>query len=174
MRFRGAPYDDLGDGGRALCDALQEELPELGSDALVVAPLSAGAIVGRVVADTLGLQVLGLRIDANDEGTRVELVGAEPAQLRGRVVVLVDAGVQSGSTALNAIAFLRSLEPARLVFAVPTCHAQAAADLMPLVDVLVAPHRPFTPRTLRWEYKSFAPPADEAAALAALQPLGLE
>jgi predicted phosphoribosyltransferase len=174
MRFRGAPYDDLVDGGRALCEALQEELPELGSDAVVVAPLAAGAVVGRVVADGLGLQTVALRVSETDAGTRVELVGADPAQLQGKVLLLVDAGVQSGGTALNAIAFLRALQPSRLVMAVPTCHAQGAADLMPLVDVLVAPHRPFTPRTLRWEYKKFAPPADEAAALAALQPLGLD
>jgi predicted phosphoribosyltransferase len=174
MRFRGAPYDDLVDGGRALCAALQEELPDLGSDAIVVAPLSAGAVVGRVVADDLGLQVVALRVTETDGGTRVELIGAEAEQLTDKVLLFVDAGVQSGSTALNAIAFLRALKPARLVMAVPTCHAQGAADLMPLVDVLIAPHRPFTPRTLRWEYKAFAPPADEAAALAALQPLGLD
>jgi predicted phosphoribosyltransferase len=173
MRFRGAPYDDLVDGGRALSDALRAELPELSSDAVVVTPLSAGAIVGRVVADQLGLRVVALRVTENEFGTRVELVGAEPAELVGRTLLFVDAGVQSGATALNAIAFLRSLKPSRLVMAVPTCHAQAAADVTPLVDVLIAPHRPFTPRTLRWEYKVFAPPADEAAALAALQPLGL-
>jgi predicted phosphoribosyltransferase len=174
MRFRGAPYDDLVDGGRALKDALQEELPELGSDAIVVAPLSAGAVVARAVADALGLQVVALRVSETDAGTRVELIGGEAARLSGKDLVLVDKGVQSGATAVNAIAYLRSLHPARLVLAVPTCHAQGAADLMPLVDVLVAPHRPFTPRTLRWEYKTFAPPADEAAALAALQPLGLD
>jgi predicted phosphoribosyltransferase len=60
-----------------------------------------------------------------------------------------------------------------LIFAVPICHAQAAADLVSRVDVFVAPHRPFTPRTLRWEYKSFDVPADEATALAMLEPLGL-
>lgn len=174
VRFRGAPYDDLVDGGRALCDALQEELPDLGSDAIVVAPLTAGAVVGRVVADAFGLPAVALRVTEIDADTRVELVGAEPQQLQGKVLLLVDAGVQSGGTALNAIAFLRGLHPSRLVMGVPTCHAQGAADLMPLVDVLVAPHRPFTPRTLRWEYKTFAPPANEAAALAALQPLGLD
>ena len=174
MRFRGAPYDDLVAGGRALCEALQQELPDLGSDAVVVAPLSAGAVVGRVVADTLGLQAVALRVAESELGTRVELIGATPAQLGGKVLLLVDAGVETGSTALNAIAFLRALQPARLVMAVPTCHAQAAADVMPLVDLLVAPHRPFTPRTLRWEYKTFTPPADEAAAVAALQPLGLD
>ena len=47
--------------------------------------------------------------------------GDRPAlDVRGRVVILVDDGLATGSTMRAAIAALRRLEPARLVVAVPT------------------------------------------------------
>lgn len=124
------------------------------------------------MADTLHCPLVALRIDRSDEATTVALEGAEPAQLAGRSVVVVDDGVESGTSARAALSYVKSLAPTCLVFAVPVCHAEGASALGVLVDQLVAPRRPFTPRALRWEYVSFAPPPDDAAALLVAQPLG--
>ena len=174
MRVRGVPYDDLADAGRAVAAALREVQVELGNGAVVLAVLPGGAPVARVVATELKLPVVAVRVTRDPEGASATLVGTSPESLAGRTLVIVDDGVESGVAAHAAVTLAKSLDPQQLVFAVPVCHAQAAADLIPRVDVLVSPHRPFTPRALRWEYKVFAPPATEAEALRILEPLGLE
>jgi predicted phosphoribosyltransferase len=135
--------------------------------------LPGGAVVGRVVADAFGCKVVALRVDRSTSVPSVEIVGAQASELADRKVVIVDDGVESGTSARAVIGYLRGLSLDALVFAVPICHAQAAADLAGGVDTLVAPRRPFTPRALRWEYTTFAPPADDASALQIVQPLGL-
>jgi predicted phosphoribosyltransferase len=49
--------------------------------------------------------------------------------VRGRIVILVDDGLATGSTMRAAVAALRRLGPARLVVAVPTASPSACADL---------------------------------------------
>jgi len=173
MRFRSAPFTDLADGGRLLATALRELGPPLPQDAVILAVLPGGAVIGSVLVSELALPVGAIRVSRDNDGAVAEFLGVTAEQLQGRTLVVVDDGVESGTAANAAITLARSVPDATIVFAVPVCHAQAAADLAIRVDTLVAPRRPFTPRALRWEYRTFDPPADEAAALALLQPLGL-
>lgn len=66
----------------------------------------------------------------------------EPLDVRGRIVVLVDDGVATGSTLKAAIRALKEREPARIVVAVPVAAADSAAGLEREVDELVCLLRP--------------------------------
>jgi predicted phosphoribosyltransferase len=57
-----------------------------------------------------------------------------PLDVRGKIVILVDDGVATGSTMRAAVAALRRMAPARLVVAVPTASAPARAELSQEAD----------------------------------------
>lgn len=57
--------------------------------------------------------------------------------LNGRTVILVDDGLASGYSILAAIGFIRRLEPARIIAAVPTASNKTVDFILPQVDELV-------------------------------------
>ncbi len=64
--------------------------------------------------------------------------GARPAvDVEGRVVILVDDGLATGTTMRAAIAGLRQLRPRQLIAAVPVAAPEACAELARLVDFMV-------------------------------------
>ena len=60
-----------------------------------------------------------------------------PVPLTGRVAVLVDDGIATGSTARAACSVARAMGAARVVFAAPVCARESARRLAPEVDQLV-------------------------------------
>lgn len=58
-------------------------------------------------------------------------------ELEGRVVILVDDGIATGSTMLAAIEAVAKPQPARLIVAVPAAAEQTCARLRPKLDELV-------------------------------------
>lgn len=60
-----------------------------------------------------------------------------PPAVAGRTVVLVDDGLATGATMEAAVAALRSLQPARLVVAIPVASRDAVARLARQVDDVV-------------------------------------
>jgi putative phosphoribosyl transferase len=173
MRFRGPACLDLADGGRQLVAALGATAPPT-DDTIMVAILPGGAPVARVVRETYNLDLLAARVDKGDTGISVDIVGIGDLRvLAGRRLLVIDDGVESGRAARAVLDCLRYAEPAHITFAVPVCPAAATHELLQFADVLVAPHRPATPRPLSAEYGHFAPPADADAALALFDGLGL-
>jgi predicted phosphoribosyltransferase len=85
----------------------------------------------------------------------------EPLALAGRVAILVDDGVATGSTMLAAIRVARSLGPAELVLAVPVAPPQTLAALEEEVDVLVCLSAPPLFRSVGQWYDSFDQTSDE-------------
>jgi len=84
-----------------------------------------------------------------------------PPDVRGRVAIVVDDGLATGSTMRAAIAALRTLEPARIVVAVPAAPPATCEELRAEVDdlvVLLTPH-PFHAVGL-W-YEDFTPTSDQ-------------
>lgn len=81
--------------------------------------------------------------------------------LSGRTVILVDDGLATGVTARAAIAFLRKLQPARLVLAVPVGAPETVAAMRPLVDELVCLETPASFGAVGAWYRNFAQTTDE-------------
>lgn len=61
-----------------------------------------------------------------------------PFSATGKTVILVDDGIATGATVAAAVKLLRKQNPGRLVIAVPTASADAAAALEPMVDEFVS------------------------------------
>lgn len=62
--------------------------------------------------------------------------------LEGRIVILVDDGIATGSTIKAAVAALQAQHPARLVVAVPVAPPSTCAELRRMVDELVCLAQP--------------------------------
>lgn len=62
---------------------------------------------------------------------------AEPPDVRGRVVVLVDDGLATGASMRAAVEAVKSLAPARVVVAVPAAARQTCEELAQEVDEVV-------------------------------------
>lgn len=119
--------------------------PELGVGAVAE---NGEAVFDRVLLRQVGLEPDDLEPVVNRERAevrrRVALYrGDRPLPpIAGRTVVLVDDGLATGVTARAALAALRPLRPARLVFAAPVCADEPARALASEVDEVICPHRP--------------------------------
>jgi predicted phosphoribosyltransferase len=84
-----------------------------------------------------------------------------PPDLAGRVVILVDDGLATGSTMRAAVAAARAAKPAKVVVAVPTAPASTCEELRREADevVCVTTPRPF--RAVGYSYRSFPQTSDE-------------
>jgi putative phosphoribosyl transferase len=60
-----------------------------------------------------------------------------PPQIAGRIAILVDDGLATGSSMLAAVAALRNLRPARIVVAVPVGAAQTCRKLQAEADEVI-------------------------------------
>ena len=84
-----------------------------------------------------------------------------PAELRGRVVILVDDGLATGSTMRAAIAAVRQRDPGKLIVAVPVGAKDTCADLAREVDALICPLRPPVLLAIGAWYEDFSQTSDE-------------
>jgi putative phosphoribosyl transferase len=84
-----------------------------------------------------------------------------PVDVRGRLVILVDDGLATGSTMRAAVAALRRQQPRRLVVAVPVAAVETCADMRTEVDELVCAHTPEPFRAVGLWYEDFSQTPDE-------------
>ena len=87
---------------------------------------------------------------------------AEPLNVRGRTVVVVDDGLATGSTMRAAVSALRRLEPAKIIVAAPVAARETCASFRTDVDstcVCVMSPEPFQGVGL-W-YRDFSQTTDE-------------
>ena len=68
--------------------------------------------------------------------------GRPPLNVDGRVVILVDDGLATGSTMRAAVHALRDLDPSRIVVAVPVGSMEACRDLESVADEVVCARVP--------------------------------
>ncbi|MBM3820936.1 MAG: phosphoribosyltransferase [Acidimicrobiia bacterium] len=68
--------------------------------------------------------------------------GRPPAALNGRIVILVDDGLATGSTMRAAVKAIRQVAPAKVVVAVPVGAAGTCRDLTQEADEVVCPRMP--------------------------------
>jgi predicted phosphoribosyltransferase len=84
-----------------------------------------------------------------------------PAEVRGRVVILVDDGLATGSTMRAAIAAVRRRHPGRLIVAVPVGAKETCVELAREVDALICPLQPDALFAIGMWYEDFAQTTDE-------------
>jgi len=89
--------------------------------------------------------------------------GRPPIALSGKTIVLVDCGIRSSSTMQAAIKALRTLEPARIIAAVPVASLGGHAAVLTSVDELVCLARPRPFGHVGLWYKDFTRPGDDRA-----------
>ena len=157
-------FANLIDGGRRLGPALRAALAGMGDTArsaptVLLPVLPNGVPVAIGVAESGEWPLQSLPVVRSDDGVEVT---AQPG-LEGRVVVVIDDGVETGTVARAAALALRQSGVARLVLAVPVCPREAWADLQDHYDLVVAVSKPLTRRDLTWHYDDFDT-IDEATA----------
>lgn len=129
---------------------------------------SGGArVVEQEMIDALGLtseEIEAVVEREERELRRRERVyrGERPApNVDGKIVVLVDDGIATGSSMLAAIAALRRLNPAKIVIAVPVAAASTTRRLRKVADELVAVETPAAFYAVGQFYADFQPTSDE-------------
>lgn len=89
--------------------------------------------------------------------------------MEGKVVILVDDGVATGSTVRAAIKAIRAKEPKELVFATPVAARETADLLRKQVDTWVCIKEPVDLRAVGYWYENFDQVSDETV-LALMHP----
>ena len=84
-----------------------------------------------------------------------------PATIEGRIVIVVDDGLATGSTMKAALAALRQQHPIRLIVAVPTAPAQTIEELQNVADEVVCPLSPDPFYAIGGSYADFSQTTDE-------------
>jgi predicted phosphoribosyltransferase len=140
-----------------------------GQEELAMGAIASGGV--RVLNDDVvgALSIPGSVIDGVARREEQELRrreqlyrGARPApDVKGKVVMLVDDGLATGSTMRAAVRAVKEMEPARVVVAVPVAAASTREDIGQEVDEIVCsvPPEPFL-AVGRW-YQDFSQTTDE-------------
>lgn len=87
--------------------------------------------------------------------------GADPVELKGRTVIVVDDGIATGGTVKAALQGLRLASPARLVLAVPVAPTESIAALRTLCDDLICLMSPSPFYAVGAHYLDFSQTSDE-------------
>ncbi len=111
--------------------------------------------------------ILDAIADERRELARRELAyrdGRPPADVAGKVVILVDDGLATGSTMKAAVTALRKMGPSRIVVAVPIGAASTCAELGEIADECVCAFTPEPFRAVGLWYEDFSQTQDDEVA----------
>lgn len=96
-----------------------------------------------------------------DRRERAYREGRPPAELQGRIVLLVDDGLATGSSMKAAVQAVRQRKPARVVVAVPVGAPDTCLELEAFADEVVCARRPEPFSAVgRW-YRDFSQTTDD-------------
>ena len=136
--------------------------------------LAMGAIAtgGVVVLNEPVVRGLGIPRDVIDAVTawqqgemerreRLYRGEAQPPDVRGRTVILVDDGLATGATMRAAVAALRKQQPARIVVAVPTAPPETCEELRTEADDVVCATTPQPFQSVGLWYEDFSQTTDD-------------
>ena len=87
-----------------------------------------------------------------------------PLELAGRVAIVVDDGIATGTTMRAVLKALRRMRPARVVLAVPVAPPETLAALRGLADEVVCLYAPAEFRAVGTYYRHFQPVGDDEVA----------
>jgi predicted phosphoribosyltransferase len=116
-----------------------------GHEELAMGALASGGVlvINRAVIEQLGIPRSVFESVAASEQVelarreRVYRDGRPPAEVRHKVVIVIDDGLATGSTMRAAVVALRKREPQSIVVAVPVGAAATCAALRPLVEDVI-------------------------------------
>jgi putative phosphoribosyl transferase len=136
--------------GATLDILLVRKLGTPGHRELAMGAIASGGVLvlNDDVVRTLGIQPEAIDAAAHEEQRELErrqrtyLEGREPVPLEGKVVILVDDGLATGSTMKAAAQAVRRRNPARVIVAVPVGARDTCADMAGLADEVVCARMP--------------------------------
>jgi predicted phosphoribosyltransferase len=167
-----AKFENLFDAGIELGSLLREQHSELITDALIACVMPNGVPVALGIESVVGARELfGIPLTRTSETVVLDsdfLATFDENLVKGKRVILVDDGVETGTAATICGQWLRSLEVAELVLAVPVCPRTAMNQLQFLFADIVSVQSPLGARSLAWHYTDFDV-IDGEAALALLE-----
>jgi putative phosphoribosyl transferase len=82
-------------------------------------------------------------------------------EVRGRTVIIVSEGINTGATMLGALASVRDRGARRIIAAAPAGHSKATWQLHELADMVVIPHQPNRYESVNKFYKNFPEVTDD-------------
>ena len=155
--------------GAALDVFVVRKLGVPGHEELAMGAIASGGAISlnRNVMTALAITPDDVRevakVEGEEVGRREELYrqGRPPLDLRGRVVLVVDDGLATGSTMFAAVRALRQLGPARVVVAVPVAPAQTCAEMQAHADEVVCLATPEPFYAVGQFYESFQQTSDD-------------
>ena len=136
---------------------------------LAMGALAAGGVrvVNRAVTGALGIppgvidEVAAREAGELDRREQAYRPGRPPLDVAGKVVVVVDDGLATGSTMRAAVAAVRELGPARIVVAVPVGAGETCRELAGEADEVVCARMPAGFRAVGEWYEDFSETTDD-------------
>lgn len=161
---------EVADALRAPLDVfLVRKLGVPGQEELAMGAIASGGI--RVLNDSV-VRLLGLSeadiapVEADerrelDRREREYRAGRPPLDVAGKVVILVDDGLATGSSMRAAVRALHSMDPARIVVAVPVGARETCEELELEADEAVCAREPEPFHAVGVWYENFSQTSDE-------------
>jgi len=140
-----------------------------GQEELALGAIASGGVVqlDAGIVRALGVEdreIQGIVARERQELSRREALyrrGKPALEVRGKVVILVDDGLATGSSMAAAVEALRALSPASIVVAVPVAPGSAAARFARLADAFVCVAAPEPFHAVGQWYEDFAQTGDD-------------
>jgi predicted phosphoribosyltransferase len=140
-----------------------------GQEELAMGAIASGGVVyiNEEVTTQLGIDAETIKAVTEREEREIERrellyrAGRPPVEVSGKIVILVDDGLATGSTMLAAVAALRKSHPARVVVAVPAAAPQTCQRIAAEVDEVVCAIMPEPFYAVGQWYQSFFQTTDD-------------
>jgi erythromycin esterase-like protein/predicted phosphoribosyltransferase len=140
-----------------------------GHDELAMGAIASGGaiVIDDDVVRGLGIDPESIRRVAREEGQellrrqRAYRAGLPPVDVKGKLVILIDDGLATGSSMRAAIRALRERDPAGIVVAVPAAPEPTCRELQQMVDDVVCATTPSPFYAVGQSYWEFDQTTDE-------------
>lgn len=144
-------FASLFDAGVELGSLLQE----LSSDCILAPIMPNGVPVALGIESVVGLRdLVPVHVNRTDAG--VEVLGCDlGSDAAGRVVIVVDDGVETGTAARAVGAWLKDRGVVESVLAVPVCPRTATNNLQFLYGSIISVNAPLGTQALSWHFEDF-------------------